>query len=547
MKYKYLTDILIDRANRFPDQIAYSEVKSDLSFRKLLTNSDLLKKSRSIANLILAQATDSTTPVYIFCSSRIEFIELFWGVQISGHPAVPLNLPNFIFYKKQQKRILNILKKVSSKVGLYHHSDQDLFKEFSDKNPEIQSIKWICINDQMTDIPDLALPVVQPESTAVIQFTSGSTGNPKGVPLNHRQILSNLDDIVNHRSVDCFNKMVFWLPHNHDMGLFGGFLTAFYHGGETVLIRTQDYLKNPMLWLNTISKYNATCTPAPNFAFESLAKIESKASPELNLSSLKLIFNGAEFINYKTVLKFIDAYKKYHLTESAFCNSYGLAEATLMMSGDIFDRNDSICYISKTALKNSSLEFTKPNSTDAIGIVSCGKVVKSNQLVLSEKPIGKVLISGQSVTEKYFGNEDSDRFEDIVINGRSYKFFNTNDIGFIHNDQIFILGRNDDVIIHNGEKIFNSDIAVSVSSVSDLIISSSIMAYKVEETIKVAIELNELKETDSMMKKIQEIMFLDFLLIAEVVFLKKGYLPRTTSGKIIRKEAIEKIENEKVD
>lgn len=546
MKYQILTDILKDRANSFPDKVAYSEVKSDLSIRKSITNIELLHKSMSIAQEIESLKCAANSPIYIFCSSRIEFIELFWGVQLSGCAAVPLNLPNFIFYKKQQKRILNVLKKVSAKIGIYHQADQDLFNEFATKNPEIQSIQWICIGEHKLPIKNITLPDIKSDSTSVIQFTSGSTGNPRGVPLNHRQIISNLDDMINHKSPDCFERMVFWLPHNHDMGLFGGFLTAFYQGGETILIKTQDYLKNPMIWLDCISKYQGTCTPAPNFAFESLAKMENKISKTLNLVSLKLIFNGAEFVNYKTITKFIDLYKKYHLDENVFCICYGMAEATLMMSGEIFQKSESICYISKKYLKNEILKFVDPQSDDAVGIVSCGKTVKSNQLMLSKHPIGNILVSGESVTHQYYGNEDSDRFEKVITENKEKIFFNTNDIGFIHNDEIYVLGRIDDVIVHNGEKIFNSDIAVSVSGVSDLIISSSITAYKVEETIKIAMELIELKNTDLIKKKIQEIIFLDFLLIAEVMFFKKGYLPRTTSGKIIRKEVIEKIENEKM-
>jgi len=545
MKYQNLNDILLDRAKRFPDELAYAEVKNDLSFRRSITNSQLLKKSFWIANLIEQKKIDPKDPIYIFSSSRIEFIELFWGVQVSGHPCVPMNLPNFVFYKKQQKRILNVFKKVNAKVGVYHQADQDLFNEFAEKNPEIEKIDWICIPDETPAIIDFTSLDIQPDSTAVIQFTSGSTGNPRGIPLNHKQILSNLDNIVQQKSEDCFNTTVFWLPHNHDMGLFGGFLTTFYVGGKTLLIKTQDYLKNPMIWLNTISKYRATCTPAPNFAFENLARIANKASPDLDLSSLNLIFNGAEFINYKTVLKFIDLYRKYQLNENIFCNCYGLAEATLIMSGSIFKNRESICYISKTALKQSSLVFVEPESPDAVGIISCGKVVERNQLILSDQPIGQILIAGESVTQKYYGDEGADRFEDVIVDGQKKTFFNTNDLGFIHNNEIFILGRNDDVIVHNGEKIFNSDIAVSISSVSELIVSSSITTYKIDSTIKIAIELDEMKETDSIKKKIQEIIFLDFLLIAEIIFVKKGFLPRTTSGKIIRKEAIEKIENEK--
>ena len=342
--------------------------------------------------------------------------------------------------------------------------------------------------DSLNEILPIAPIDADPESLALLQYTSGSTSEPKGVMVRHRNLIANLAAIQSgfqlpwQPEVDDGKtslKGVFWLPAFHDMGLVGGLLAPLYMGGETLLMAPQTFLRRPLAWLQAISDHAATISGAPNFAYSLCAdRITPSQTEGLNLSAWQAAFCGAEPISKRTLDSFATRFESIGFSSAAFYPCYGLAEATLLVAGGAGPAVPSALHVASGALRAGKIEITKePHDGSTQAFVSCGRAVTDTELrivdpsrrqMLPEDSIGEIWLRGRSIAAGYWNQpsgEDSPFGVSLANDAGAGDFLRTGDLGFLHDGELYVTGRLKDVVILRGRNHYPQDIEATVQEV----------------------------------------------------------------------------------
>lgn len=386
-----------------------------------------------------------------------------------------------------------------------------------------------------------------PHSVAFLQYTSGSTGDPKGVIVTHRNLIHNCRAVLDHRPT-----VVTWLPQYHDMGFIGHHLYTVITGGSTYGFSPMNFLKRPALWLETISKVEGTITSAPNFAFEYCLredKIPAASLRNIDLSSVRVMMMAAEPVRAETYVRFLERFSRHGLRADALIAAYGLAENTLAVSSN--GRN--ILTLNKRRIQDRVLqvEQASPRNDNQLSLVSCGRPLDGNLIrivdpdshaMLSEDQVGEIWIDGDSKCAGYWQRPDLTRetFQALIdhgsADGRTY--LRTGDLGFLHKGELYICGRIKDLIIIRGVNYYPQDIEAIVEASSPRIRKGCVAAFSVEDNGEALVVVAEVKSKHSLP---------DFEVIARAI--RKQYyiephcivlvhgprtIPRTTSGKVAR-------------
>ncbi len=364
---------------------------------------------------------------------------------------------------------------------------------------------------------------VRPDDSALIQFSSGTTGDPKAVRLSHGNLSANCRTILDALELGRHTIGVSWLPLHHDMGLVGHVLSFFMSGGMSVLLDPLWFIQRPMRWLQTVSKYSATLTTAPNFAYELCcrAATASAADMDIDLSTLEVAVCGGEPVSAATMDRFCETFAPFGFRGEALAPSYGLAEATLLVS--------------------TSYGAGGPRSLQSDGkiIVSCGRprgckvsIRDSDGALLQEGVAGEICIEGRSVG----------RVGAASTQGAATGYLRTGDLGFMTGGELYVSGRIKDLIIVNGQNVHPEDAEHAILALSDCIVPGGVAAVGISEAgtekLCVAVELSRsLEHTSDIRGRINvAVGAATGIVPARVVFLAAGKLPRTTSGKVRRRE-----------
>jgi acyl-CoA synthetase (AMP-forming)/AMP-acid ligase II len=389
--------------------------------------------------------------------------------------------------------------------------------------------------------------VVGPDDTCFLQFTSGSTSDPKGVVVTHANLLANARAIMfdGLESDPERDRGVSWLPLYHDMGLIGFVIAPLLNGVPVVFIPTLSFVKRPNVWIDTISKYRGTITFAPNFAFGLAAK---RATPKRlegwDLSCLRVVGCGAEPINADTMRAFVDVFSKAGFDERALMPAYGMAEATLAMSFDDLQSPIETVTIDRELYESEhrAVPYAGEDPTGGLVLVSCGKTFPGHQLgvmgpddtLLDEGQVGELVFSGPSVTPGYFGNPGATGR--AVVNG----WLHTGDLGFILDGHVYVSGRMKDIIILNGRNYYPQSFEWEVEQI-DGVRRGNVVAFAqkgehsedlviVAET-KIADPETRERIEDAIRTRIQQTLGVR---VGQVALVGAGALPKTSSGKLQR-------------
>jgi acyl-CoA synthetase (AMP-forming)/AMP-acid ligase II/alkylation response protein AidB-like acyl-CoA dehydrogenase/acyl carrier protein len=513
--------LLNDRALNFPNKEIFYYLDDGINVGSKLTYSELLKQSRKVSSLIKQNKKNNSEKVLLLLPQDLNFIVAFLGTIYCGCIPVTAYPPK---NNRNLGRIITIIKDSTSSIILTTSKiKEEILSDASLK--DLLKTKAIVTLD--TDLESAAVDMSPAYTeTMFIQYTSGSTGHPKGVVLTHENVLANLEMIKLGMKLDDKSSFYSWLPFFHDMGLIGCILTPIYVNCPSYLTSPSVFIRNPKTWLQGISKFKNTISGAPNFAFDHTYKKFNEIE-NIDLSSLKVLFNGAEPVRKKTVTKFIEKFSKYGLNKRAIFPCYGMAEATLYVSGAHF--NEETTSPEKLEIVNSGY------CAEGMDILVCEA---GSNTVLAEGKEGEILIGGENVTKGYLGDKDKDRF--VAIEGKNY--FRTGDLGFLLNSEFYITGRIKDLIIVNGVNYYPDDIEKELTdSFQELSIGScaaiGLQGNASEKLIIVAeIERTFLKsDMVALCSKINSLIFQNFEIKADqIIFLKPGGIAKTSSGKLQR-------------
>lgn len=385
-----------------------------------------------------------------------------------------------------------------------------------------------------------------------LQYTSGSTGNPRGVIVTHANVLANACSTVQQAGVG-----VSWLPQVHDMGLIGYYLFPIVHGVTSYGMSPRDFLKRPARWLRLMSSVRAEYASAPNFAYHYClrpGKIEPGELDGVDLSSLKVLMSAAEPAQEETFKQFQRRFAPYGLDAEAYVVAYGLAENTLAATRDgrRFIRVDS-----QALGKGAVVPAAHSQRRSARALASCGRPLPGVELrivdpktraVLSEREVGEVWISSKSVCQGYWGRPKLT--QEVFRNslpGEPYEFLRTDDLGFLDNGELFVSGRRRDLVVHRGRNLYPQDIEAAVESASTTIRPGGVAAFTCgdeEDTLVIVVEVRAAQRLPDGAEIARVVRTQCQIEPAVVVVARRSAIARTRSGKIARSVTRERYLND---
>jgi len=396
-----------------------------------------------------------------------------------------------------------------------------------------------------------------PEGVAFLQYTSGSTGSPKGVCLTHRALMHNLSrmqELLHLVPKECVG--VTWLPAYHDMGLIGHILQAVHTGADLVLLSPMSFVQKPLRWLTAISRYRATITCGPNFAFEMCARqIKPRDCEHLDLRSWQVACVGAEPISSRVLDEFTKAFEPFGFRREVFYPCYGLAESTLMVTGGHWQATPILRSVSRRGLENETVVTVSPGDSDAKQVVGCGRPIPDLDVQIVDpatgRPcpddrVGEIWVAGPSVAAGYWDRpEESERtFGARIRSEESARYLRTGDLGFFLEGELFVAGRLKDVIIIRGRKLYPQDVEEVVTGSHTALQGCEGAAFPVdldgnEELIVVheAARHHDPSHREAIIDAIRTAIADSFAMQAHTVALIRfNTLPKTSSGKVRRQE-----------
>lgn len=548
MIYKNLIELLKDRSKNDYTQIRLlrrSGNIQELSYRNIFEN------AIRVANGLIAKGVPQGSTVGLLQTTTAEFIYSFFGVQLAG--CVPVSIYPPLKFGKIDEWLSNAkmqLNRVEAQIILTNASGLSI-----DLNVPFGSVDVEKLIQQNQSTVDPQVPI---HKFAFLQFSSGTTGASKAVCVSHLNVLENASAIINavHLRPEEGN-CVSWLPLYHDMGLVGGFLTSVLANCQLVLIRPEEFIGSPYMWLKAISDFKANVTVAPNFAYGLCSRrITQEQIKELDLSSLEIALCGAEMIHPFTISEFVNKFKICGLKDSVLTPVYGLAEATLAVTFTSSNRPMSWRQFHSRTLQPGC---TVQPDVKGILLASVGKPVQKTSIqirdedgnVLQNGKVGVVWVSGPGIMSEYYKNEQ------LTGQVKAGDWLNTGDYGFIYEEELYITGRKKEILNIRGQNYDPSIVERSLAEFSEIregcaaAFSSNKYSSDTEE-LYIAAEIRKgVKLSQSQAKKLKieiagKISEDHQLNVKDIEFYEPDTLPRTSSGKVKRRLTKELWENKKL-
>lgn len=546
-----LVDLLRTRADMLGEQLAFRFVRDHGGDEDRLTFRGLHERAQAIAEKLQTLAAPGERAMLLF-PPGLEFIPAFFGCLYAGIVAVPVAPPGrnrltstvlAVFQASNPALILSTAEHCQQASQAYAHL------------PSFLERPWIATDRVLLEHQAAwRVPRVDAQQTAFLQFTSGSTSSPKGVMLSHANLLHNAALIHgafgNHRQ----SSAVFWLPLYHDMGLIGGVLQPIYSGNPCTLLAAAAFLQRPAIWLETISRTQATVSGGPDFAYDLCTRrVSAQERAALDLSRWEVAFSGAERIRLGTLEKFAETFAPCGFRRESLFPCYGLAEATLIVSGGPRRRPPTAVRLQADALARNHVQEATADDATSRTLVGCGENLPTQRIAIAdlqtgcqclESEVGEIWVQGPSVACGYYEQPETTAavFGGQLTDTGEGPFLRTGDLGFLRAGQLFVTGRLKDLIIIRGRNYYPEDIEHSVDGAHPALRAGYTAAFSldVEEHERLFI-VQEVEPRHRNLDSAAAIQAIRGAVAARheveihaILLVKAGSIPKTSSGKTRR-------------
>jgi amino acid adenylation domain-containing protein len=551
LQWTSIVELLRSRAQRDADRRLYTFLSDGPTAESSLTFAELDQRACAIAAR-LQSAGASRQRVLLLFPPGLDYIAAFFGCLYAEDVAVPAYPPR---QNRNLERLAAVVHDAQPIVVLTTQAILSQIERWRTETADLKMLQWIAIDSiSQSWAGRWKQPDVNGESLAFLQYTSGSTASPKGVMVTHGNLLHNEEIIQRAFGQTEQSIIVGWLPLFHDMGLIGNVLQPLYVGAQCVLLSPISFLQRPFRWLEAISKYRATTSGGPNFAYDfCVRKISPAQRQALDLSSWTIAFNGSEPVRPETLDRFCAAFEPCGFQRRAFSPCYGLAEATLFVSGGPNKTDPKVKAFKRTSLEQNDVVPTLPDDGDARRLVSCGAGSREQQIRIVDPQafvecpsgrVGEIWVAGASIAQGYWNNPDESKriFQASLADSAEGNYLRTGDLGFIDGDQLFITGRLKDLIIIRGRNCYPEDIEHSAGLCDPALRPGEGAAFSLdidrEERLVVVHEVTKNYRANNLVGAIDNIRKVlaeehDLQLYA-VTLIKPGTMLKTSSGKIRR-------------
>lgn len=457
---KTLVEVIKNHAEQEPTRI-HMYLQDELGREKIIRYGALYEKAVACAKGLQYLGLNPHETVAIMLPTCEGFFSAFLGVLLAGGLPVPTYPPfNPDRIEEYARRESKILRNAEVKILISFAEVQILNTIIRNFIPTLKTV--VTVEELQNFDHPLKEVSVRSSDSALIQYTSGSTGDPKGVLLTHDNLIANIRAVAQAIDVKPTDVVVSWLPLYHDMGLIGAWLGCLYYGVPITIMSPLSFLTHPERWLWTIHYHRATLSAGPNFAYElCVAKIDDHVIEGLDLSSWRLAFNGAEAVHSKTIRNFIRKFSPYGLQPGSIYPVYGLAESSVALSFPRLNHPIRIDKVQRDAFNHEQMAVPcAPNDKNFIEFVSCGRPLPGHEIKIvnhagqeaPERAVGNLYFRGPSAMQGYYRNPKAT--EAIYHNG----WWDSGDLAYIADDDIFITGRRKDIIIKAGRNLYPQEI-----------------------------------------------------------------------------------------
>lgn len=553
---KTFVDILLKQQERASNSTAMLELEKGREESGRVTYGDLVTRASRVAATLKEFRKEA---ILIMLPSGIDFALAFYGCLLAGSIGVPLYPPSGA--ETRTERLVAVARDCRARAVITSASAraevEQTFESMGATAPRILTF------EELEDTATLWVEKATPRDVAFLQYTSGSTSAPKGVVVTHANLVDNVRRLDETHDLYLLAqteqlRFVSWLPMFHDMGMIGKVLQPCYHAGLSIVMPPGAFVRSPIVWLEAISKYAAHYSMSPNFGYDAcVARLPRTKTENLDLSSWRLAVNGSEPVSHRTLVEFAKRFAENGLRATALSPGYGLAEATLCVTGYKTDAPYRWDSFDPDALANGYAKTSK--SSNARTLVASGQVLNPAEVMLvdpktteplKEGKVGEIWISNGSVAAGYWHNERATaQTFGGPPRGRSesgYAYLRSGDLGFIWDQHLYVVGRIKDLIILNGQNIYPQDIEQTIQASNASFAGYAGAAFPIElegkehlavvQSAPSSVLRDEQASLDAAQQIKKDVYKREGVPIRDVVLVGVSSIARTSSGKVRRAE-----------
>ncbi|HEY0798499.1 MAG TPA: fatty acyl-AMP ligase [Candidatus Baltobacteraceae bacterium] len=551
-----LIDVVREHAAARPQAPAYTFLDASGEVEGSLTYAELDAQARAVATHLSATGNVVGERVLLVNSRHADFVRGFFGALYAGGIPMPLPSPS---NARACEALAPLAQSGRPRFALLSDDARAQFAK-SAASQDVLAGVTVVDGSGAPQAREWHAPASSTTSTALLQYTSGSTSAPRGVVISHANLLRNAHTMGTALAIHCESTFVSWLPLFHDFGLIGHVLLSAIFGSHCVLMSPRTFLRNPLHWLRAIDRFGAEYSGAPNFGYDAcVQKRDDAAVRGLDISRWRIAMIGAEPVNRETLLRFTDAFAGAGFSARAFHPAYGLAEATLLLTTRGGNVEPRTLELAADALKERQVRHAAGGEAVRT-VVCCGRPADDDEIVivrpsdferLPELHIGEIWVRSASVGAGYFSEPQAtaQTFGAHLREGAG-PFLRTGDLGFLESGELYITGRLKDLIVVRGQNHYPTDVERTVEAMVEATNETArpattacfVLGDQDEERIVIVHEMRPPEDYVARASAIRRAVYEEHALTLDrVVFVRAGGVPKTSSGKVRRAECRTKL------